>query len=97
MSEHHFGLYRGHLTQRLVAAVEKKFPGVSVTNYTEPRGEKRGWFSGPNRGSPFDDRMAAEVLAYARSIARGADRERLSCDDAAESVQESGYGSRWGR
>lgn len=73
-----FGLYRGHLSVQLVRAVEKKFPRVSVVNYTEPGGERRGWFAGPNRGSPFDDQMSAEVLQYARSIARGSDSERLS-------------------
>lgn len=81
MSEHMFGLYRGHLSARLVKQIETKFPEVSVTNYTEPRGEKRGWFSGPNRGSPFDGTMAREVMEYARSAARGRDREVLGCDD----------------
>lgn len=81
MSEFHFQPYRGHLSAKLVAAVEKKFPRVSVNNYSEPRGEKRGWFSGPNRGSPFDDAMAREVLAYARSIAKGKDREILGAGE----------------
>jgi len=96
MSEHMFGLYRGHLTARLVKRVETKFPMVSVTNYTEPRGEKRGWFSGPNRGNPFDRAMAAEVMTYSRSIATGRDREVLGCDEPAEEA-ESGSGLRWGR
>lgn len=77
MSEHLFGLFTGHLTKRLCDRVERRFRGVSVVNYTEPRGEKRGWFVGPNYGHPFDDKMASEVLAFARSIAKGTDREKL--------------------
>jgi len=77
MSEHCFGLYRGHLSAGLVKRVEAKFPHVSVVNFTEPRGDKRGWFSGPNRGDPFDRDMAERVLAYARSIAKGRDHETL--------------------
>lgn len=77
VSEHMFGLYRGHLSQRLVRAIEKRFPYVAVVNHTEPRGEKRGWFAGPNRGNPFDRDMAAAVLSYARSVAKGADAEKL--------------------
>jgi hypothetical protein len=80
MSEHYFGLYQGHLTARLVKRVEAMFSHVSVVNYTEPRGEKRGWFAGPNRGDPYDRIMAESVLAYVRTIARGADRKRLGCD-----------------
>jgi hypothetical protein len=92
MSEHHFGLYRGHLSARLIQRIEKKFPEVSVVNYTEPRGEKRGWFSGPNRGSPFDRAMSSEVLSYARSIARGKDADALGCNEP-EEPEESGYGT----
>ncbi len=80
MSQHMFGLYSGYLSAKLIKRVETKFPEVSVNNYTEPYGKKRGWFSGPNRGSPFDGAMAREVMEYARSIATGKDREALSCD-----------------
>lgn len=76
-----FGLYRGHLSARLEKAVEKEFPGVSVINYTEPRGEKRGWFATRNYGHPFDGNTARAVLAYARSIARGKDVELLKEDE----------------
>lgn len=77
MSEYMFGLYRGHLSARLVRQVEKRFPEVSVNNYTEPRGERCGWFSGPNRGNPFDQALASEVMAYVRSVATGKDLEIL--------------------
>lgn len=81
MSEYFFGLYRGHLSRRLIAAVEREFPEVSVVNYTEPRGEKRGWFTGPNRGAPFDGALARNVLSFARGNARGSDRELLGGED----------------
>lgn len=79
MSEHFFCLYRGHLSKKLVTSVEEKFASddVAVVNYTEPRGEKRGWFSCRNLGEPFDRTTAKAVLEYARSIANGKDAEIL--------------------
>lgn len=88
MSEHMFGLYRGHLSARLVKAVEKKFPRVAVNNYTDPRGEKRGWFSAPNRGNPFDNQTATEVMDFARSIAKGKDVEIIAGDPTYEITAE---------
>jgi hypothetical protein len=79
--EHTFGLFRGHLSAGLVEAVERRYPRVRVVNYTEPRGERRGWFAGPNRGEPFDRNMATEVMAFARSSATGrADRAALGLE-----------------
>lgn len=89
MSEYFFGLYRGHLSAKLIRAVERKFPEVSVVNYTEPRGEKRGWFAGPNRGSPFDDRLGQAVMAYARSVARGKDSDALVVEPVTRVVDEA--------
>lgn len=77
MSEYMFSLYHGHLSASLIKRVETKFPHVAVVNYTGPRGEKRGWFAGPNRGSPFNAAMASEVTDYAWSIAKGKDAECL--------------------
>ncbi len=82
MSQYCFGLWRGgHLSKSLVAKVERKFPEVSVINYTEPRGERRGWFEGPNRGSPFDQRLESLVMTYVREVARGNDRALIGDDD----------------
>jgi hypothetical protein len=80
MSEFHFHLYRGHLSAKLIRAVESEFSGVSVVNYTEPRGEKRGWFNGPNRGHPFDNQLAKRVGEFLRTTkaASPSDLERLS-------------------
>ncbi len=73
-----FSQFRGHLSRALVKRIEAKFPNVSVINYTEPRGAKRGWFEGPNLGNPFDRALASEVGEYARAAAKTkADREAL--------------------
>jgi hypothetical protein len=61
MSEHFFGLHKGHLAARADKIAERH--GASHVNYTEPRGEKRGWFVCPNRGEPFDTRTAVAVMA----------------------------------
>lgn len=62
MSEYLFGLHRGHLHARITRPIERKL-GVSHINYTEPRGEKRGWWAGPNLGEPFDRALSARVGA----------------------------------
>jgi hypothetical protein len=56
-----FGCGAGHLpakAQRIAA----KF-GADLVNYTEPRGRKRHWFAGPNRGQPFDQQLSRDVMA----------------------------------
>lgn len=60
MSEYMFGLGPGHLGER--ARKIAKTHGVELVNYTEPRGEKRHWFAGPNRGAPFDERLARDTM-----------------------------------
>lgn len=84
MSEFSFCPYTGHLSARLIKRVEKKFPEVSVINYTEPRGEKRGWCSGPNLGHPFDGALAKSVVEFLRTAAKGRDAETLGFDSEAE-------------
>lgn len=61
MSEFNFGGHRGHLPARADKIAKRH--GAWHTNYTEPRGEKRGWFSCPNRGAPFDVKTARAVIA----------------------------------
>lgn len=60
MSEHFFGLHSGHLTARAHKIAARH--GAEHINYTEPRGEKRGWFACPNLGYPFDDATARAVM-----------------------------------
>jgi hypothetical protein len=61
MSEYFFGLHQGHLNAR-ADRIAKRF-GAWHVNYTEPRGEKRGWFACRNRGEPFDSGTARQVVA----------------------------------
>ena len=61
MSEYFFGLHSGHLTAKADQIAKRH--GAGHINFTEPRGEKRGWFACPNRGSPFDQRTAELVMA----------------------------------
>lgn len=63
MSEYFFGVHRGHLTARADRIAARH--GTCHTNYTEPRGIRRGWFSCPNRGSPFD---GATVMLHEGSV-----------------------------
>jgi hypothetical protein len=61
MSEFFFGVGSGHLGKRAARIAAKH--GVDLVNYTDPRGERRHWFATENRGSPFDDAIAAAVMA----------------------------------
>lgn len=65
MSEHCFGLGSGHLP-RAADRIAREH-GAYLVNYTEPRGEKRHWFSCPNRGFPFDERVAEAVMSALRA------------------------------
>lgn len=60
MSEYHFGLHSGHLIAR-VDRIAKRH-GAWHVNYTEPNGQRRGWFSCQNRGNPFDQAIAKAVM-----------------------------------
>ena len=61
MSEHIFGLHKGHLRSKADEIAKRH--GAWHINFTEPRGEKRGWFACPNRGTAFDQATANDVLA----------------------------------
>lgn len=65
MNEYMFGLHSGHLTAKADTIAKKH--GAWHVNYTEPRGERRGWFACPNRGSPFDQATATAVMADIRA------------------------------
>lgn len=56
-----FGVHYGHLTRKADQIAKRH--GASHINYTEPRGERRGWFVCPNRGAPFDQAVADAVFA----------------------------------
>ena len=73
MSEHFFGLGRGHLSAK--AGKIARQHGAHLVNYTDPgcgcgygcRGgcsaNRRHWFACENRGAPFDDWTASAVMA----------------------------------
>jgi hypothetical protein len=61
MIEFCFGLHFGHLIDRADRIAKSR--GARHVNYTEPNGERRGWFVCPNLGTPFDQERADQVLA----------------------------------
>jgi|SRR3990170_43087 len=65
MGDHFFALGPGHLPARADKIARKH--GARLVNYTEPRGEKRHWFAGPNLGEPHDSTMARAVIADLRA------------------------------
>ena len=78
MSEYTFGLRGAALTRDLLrpknrAKLRKieEEKGVSWTSYEGPEKRLRSWFSGPNKGEPFDRWLAADVLSL--MVAAGLD------------------------
>lgn len=61
MGDYFFGLHSGHLTAK-ADRIARKHNAYHV-NYTEPRGERRGWFGCQNLGNPFDQNRARAVMA----------------------------------
>lgn len=70
MSEHMFGVTRGKLSRDEVKRRDRicrELGGYGFTQIDESHGTAHGgrwigWFSGPNRGDPFDRVFAREVL-----------------------------------
>lgn len=65
MGEYFFGLGRGRVkasVERRVDRIAKKH-GARFVAVKLPGEGPRFWFSGPNRGEPFDRALALEVLA----------------------------------
>lgn len=64
MGEYMFGVGNGRLTERTAKAAERiaRRHGCCLVRDSEVDGSSpRYWFSGPNRGEPFDRDMAAAV------------------------------------
>lgn len=61
MSVYLFGEHAGHLGRRADSIARRH--GADHIDYTEPCGERRGWFSCANLGPPFDEARARAVLA----------------------------------
>ena len=87
MSSYLFASGYGHFSARAEKAASAA--GATLNNHTEPgcscgRGhtdgcpsQKRHWFVGPNYGPPFDQELAARVLAAVRQVATEADQKIL--------------------
>ena len=62
------GMGRGKLTKTEIAARKRaaKSEGCSFIHADMPGEGWRHWFSGPNRGEPFDSKMASGVLSALR-------------------------------
>jgi hypothetical protein len=58
VSEYLFGVHYGHLTAPADQIAGRH--GAWHVNYTDPHGQRRGWFACPNRGAQFDQAIARE-------------------------------------
>ena len=65
MSENYCGLFSGHPDQAYCDAANAVAGehGYRIVCYDDPSSGPRGWFAGPNRGSPFDKAAADAVMA----------------------------------
>jgi len=61
MSDHFFALHTGHLTAKADKIAQRH--DAWHVNYTEPNGQRRGWFACRNRGNPFDQATANAVMS----------------------------------
>src|ERR1700730_9203525 len=61
VSEYLFGVHYGHLTAPADLIAGRH--GAWHVNYTDPHGQRRGWFACPNRGAQFDQAIARAVMA----------------------------------
>jgi len=61
VSEYLFGVHYGHLTAPADQIAGRH--GAWHVNYTDPHGQRRGWFACPNRGAQFDQAIAGAVMA----------------------------------
>jgi hypothetical protein len=70
MSEHMFLVRRGKLTSLEVEQRERiaKFHGIAFVYANIPGTGWQSWFSGPNRGAPFDDALARTVALDVRDL-----------------------------
>ena len=80
MSAFHFGVTRRKLSAREVKRRDricKRHGGYGYEQYDESHGTAHGgrwigWFSGPNQGAPWDQRLSMAVLSEVGASAGGA-------------------------
>lgn len=65
MGEYMFGLVRGKIDERVVKQADRiaRKHDCDFVYANIPGSGLQGWFSGPNLGSPLDERMASAVNA----------------------------------
>ncbi len=65
MSEYFFSSGSGKIPAQLASRIDKiaRQHGARFVSVTLPGEGPRFWFAGPNRGNPFDQRMANDVMA----------------------------------
>jgi hypothetical protein len=70
MSEFFFGLGRGRVSQHEAERCDRiaRKHGAAFVAVRLPGDGPRYWFAGPNRGSGFDDRMAAAVMSEVGTV-----------------------------
>ena len=83
VSEYLFGLHNGHLTAAADQIAGRH--GAWHVNYTEPCGDRRGWFACPNRSRSFYQVIAEAVMA---DIHRAGGIESLYRDEREPAAHE---------
>lgn len=70
MSECHFGLGNGKVSQHTIKKVQKvaETHGATFVTYRDPSSGPRYWFSSRNYGSPFDQATADAVIMELTNI-----------------------------
>ncbi len=69
MSQHMFSVSRNkpsRVNARKIASIAKRH-ACAFVEYVDPGDGYKNWFSGPNRGAPFDDAMARAVMSDLRA------------------------------
>ena len=69
MSQHMFSVSRNKPSRanaRKIESIAKRHECTFV-EYVDPGSGYKNWFSGPNRGAPFDDAMARAVMGALRA------------------------------
>jgi len=69
MSQHMFSVSRNKPSRANARKIESiaKRHACAFVEYVDPGSKYQNWFSGPNRGAPFDDTMARAVMSDLRA------------------------------
>lgn len=83
MSEYVFGVSRRKPTemQRLEIEIIVSYHGVTFVEYDDPSEGYKSWFTGPNRGEPFDSQLAKAVYADLKESGLDSDNRGVLDED----------------